>query len=925
MGERDLQLILTHEHTDFDALASLLGAALLFPEATPVLPRQMNRNVREFASLYRSHLPFVQPGELPRARVRKVLLVDTRALNAPRGLAPECEVLVIDHHAPQDDDEPARPRGQRTLPASWQVWSEPVGANTTLLVEKISEAHLSLTPVQSTLLVLGIHEDTGSLTYGGTTHRDARALAWLLEPERGVNMDIVNRFLHHPLAPRQRALLDQLIANSELLELEGHNVVVAQAKAPDFNEEISTVAARLRDFHEPDAIFLIIELGDMVQVVARSTTSEIDVGAIARTLGGGGHARAAAAPIHNRTTTDIRDEIVRLLQEQARAAVAVRDIMSVGRPQSLTPEMTINEAANLMRRYGHEGFPVVALLEGKPRLLGVLTRRETDRAISHGLGAEKVRRFMRAGTTTVHPDDSIPLLRRRMIDSGWGQIPVVDDHGRIIGIVTRTDLIKLWDDSERPERPADEVARRLAARLSPTRHALLHMIGLEVDALNYTVYVVGGFVRDLLLENPLPQAALFDLDIVIEGDATVFANRLASLYGGRVVQHRQFGTAKWLLRDPSAPAHIDRLVASLGTAAHPDDLPAHLDFVSARTEFYTAPSVLPTVESSSIKLDLHRRDFSINTLALCLNPRRWGQLLDFYGGLEDLRKGVVRVLHSLSFVDDPTRILRAVRYEQRFHFHIDSRTLELMADALDLLDRVTPARVRHELERFLEEEAPESIFIRLDDLGILSRIHPKLRAGPWLQVHFARLREAYAAAPTDDDLRAEPLPRLYWATLVYALPVDADDALSERLALRRETQQLVADVHFVRDHLSRLQDPNLRPSEAVLILDEVNLPALALVDLIEDDAAFHHVRRQYVDVWRHVRTELNGDDLRRLGISPGLVYREILGALRAARLDGMATSRADELAIAEPYVRAAREAAAARTRSAPPGPSSDPA
>src|SRR5690606_10586002 len=120
-----------------------------------------------------------------------------------------------------------------------------------------------------------------------------------------------------------------------------------------------------------------------------------------------------------------------------------------------------------------------------------------------------------------------------------------------------------------------------------------------------------------------------------------------------------------------------------------------------------------TVEDSSIKLDLHRRDFTINTLALCLNPDRWGELLDFYGGLDDLEQGVIRVLHSLSFVDDPTRILRAVRYEQRFGFQIEPRTLELMLDAVELLDRVTPARIRHELERILQEEQPEKALSRL--------------------------------------------------------------------------------------------------------------------------------------------------------------------------------------------------------------------
>jgi tRNA nucleotidyltransferase (CCA-adding enzyme) len=900
---RELEVILTHEHTDFDALASLLAAALLFPGATPVLPRQMNRNVREFVTLFRSHLPFVSADELPRgARIRRSIVVDTRAMNAPRALLDNAEVLIIDHHAALGDER----KSGRSLPATWQVWSEAVGANTTLLVEKLSEQQLPLTPVHATLLALGIHEDTGSLTYGGATHRDARALAWLLEPERSVNMNLVNHFLQHPLSEQQRQLLEDLIAHSEFVEIEGHNIVIAQAQAAGFGEEISTVAARLRDYHEPDAVFLLIELGDMVQFVARSMTDEVDVGAVARALGGGGHARAAAAPIHDANVAELHDRVLDLVRSHARSAVTVRQIMSIGRPQILSPEMSIDEAGELMRRYGHEGFPVVREGDNGEELLGVLTRREADRAINHGLGGEPVRRFMRAGQITVQPNDSIPLLRRRMIDSGWGQIPVVDEQGHIVGIVTRTDLIKLWDDAALPERRVDEIEQRLRAFLTPAQLHILRLVGEEVDSMHYTVYVVGGFVRDLLLNTPSERTRALDVDIVIEGDAIDFAQRMKKLYGGRIVPHRQFGTAKWLLNDADHPLRLDRLLARLAPSEPPMDeadhpaksLPAHLDFVTARTEFYTAPTVLPTVESSSIKLDLHRRDFTINTLALCLNPDRWGQLLDFYGGVNDLREGIVRVLHSLSFVDDPTRILRAVRYEQRFGFRIDPRTLELIGDALEMLDRVTPARIRHEFERILQEEQPEHILARLGKLGVLAAIHPALQADEWVIATFPRLRAALQASDCDPALKEEPIARLYWALFVYPLPDAADAELQTRLGLRKETQRTVQDIHWLRAHLALLREPELRPSQAVAVLEKVESVGLALFSLLCEDSAISAVLTTYQAKWRHIHAELDGNDLARLGIPRGPIYRAILANLRAARLDGVAHNREDEVEMA---------------------------
>ncbi len=884
----EIEVILTHEHTDFDALASMLGASLLFRDAYPVLPQHLNRNVAEFYTLYKNQLPFLEARYLPKAHVARAVLVDTASANWTKGMDRKTRRFVIDHHTSTSE-----------LAEGTEIWNADVGANTTMLVEKLIERKIEPSPVHATLLALGIHEDTGSLTYASTTARDAKCLAWLLEPERGVNLTVVARYLNHPLTDRQRELFELLIEGSEFLDIGGHTMVIAQANALGFTDEISALASRLRDFHETDAIFLIIDLGDVVQVVARSTTDEIDVGEHMRNLGGGGHARAAAASLHGRdlTTGDVRDQLAELLYQSTGRALTVRDIMSVGRPQILPPEITMAEAYALMQRWGHEGFPVVRTGEdGAEELLGVLTRREADRAMSHNLGEEPIQRFMRTGKVVVRPEDSIPTLRRTMVDHNWGQIPVVDETGAIIGIVTRTDLIKLWDDSRRPERSPSLIAEKLRTNLPPLQHRLLEFIGREVDRLGYTVYVVGGFVRDLLLDGRSGRVLAFDMDIVIEGDAIKFAEKMEQIYGGRVVRHNRFRTAKWLLDDPDYPVDRAALLADIGGDIPPDGpLPGHLDFVTARTEFYTAPTVLPTVESSSIKLDLHRRDFTINTLAICLNPNRWGELLDTYGGLNDLDNGVVRVLHSLSFVDDPTRILRAVRYEQRFDFAIDARTLELLSDALDLLEKVTPARIRHELERILQETQPEKALRRLDELGVLARLQPEMKADAWLAEQYQRLRDALDSPAPDPELVSEPIERLYFGLLTYPMPADADGEIVERLGLRGETQRLVEGLEQLRVHLPDLRVPGLQPSEAVRILDRTNATARALVRLIEPDPQIAYVLNEYDAKWKDVRAELDGNDLAALGVPKGPIYGEILSELRAGRLDGEIHTRDEEV------------------------------
>ncbi|MBV7339507.1 CBS domain-containing protein [Chloroflexi bacterium TSY] len=898
MSKQSFEVILTHEHTDFDALASLFGAFLLFPDALPVLPYAINRNVANFLVLYKNHFPFLQPRELPKGIVRHAVLVDTAKANHPKGMQKETKFTVIDHHS-----------FEQPLPENWQLWSEPVGANTTLIVEKLIEQHQPLSPVQATLLALGIHEDTGSLTYVGTTHRDAACLAWLLRPEHAVNLEVIKQFLNHPLSEEQRTLLNTLIARSEFIEVVGNTAVIAQADAKDFTGELSTLAHRLVAFHEQDAIFLVIGTGDVVQVVARSSTDSIDVGAIARALGGGGHVRAAAAPVHQLDSTDVRNQIVTLLQQHSRAAITVRHIMSVGTPKTVSPDMTAQEAAELMRRYGHEGFPVVKKNGGGiQELVGTLTRREVDRTLNHNMGSLPVSRIMQSGRVSVLPNDSISTLRNRMINSNWGQIPVVDEAGQIIGIVTRTDLIKLWDASGFSTERKAEVDQKLRGGLTPTQYALLRGIGREADTMNYMAYIVGGYVRDLLLDALLPKSHelevdSLDIDCVVEGDAIAFARRLQSIYGGRVILHKRFGMAKWLLTDENYPVQLQTLRERIGAECVAGELPGHLDFVSARTEFYTAPTVLPTVERSSIKLDLLRRDFSINTLAICLSQNRWGDLLDLFGGVHDLNRGIIQVLHSLSFVDDPTRILRAVRYEQRFGFQIDPRTLELLQDAIDLLERVSPTRIRHELERIFQEEKPENILQRLDHLGILSSIHPALEADGILEQRFDRLRRALAEN-IDDKLAQEPIDLLYWGAWVQDLSGNVHAELTQRLALQSKTVQLVKGLSELNQHRAQLSEKSIAPSHAVAILDRINPLALTLYTTVNEqlddgpNGAFRTTLQHYFDEWQFIRPLLNGNDLKQMGIPRGPLYAKILTRLRAAWLDGEIDNRAAEEELA---------------------------
>ncbi len=857
-----VQLILTHENTDFDGLASQLAAWKLYPQAKPVLPRRPNRNLRDFLTLYWDELPYVRYEDLPRRmNVKCVILVDTQTLVTPKGMASDTTVQIIDHHPLSRD-----------LPPHWTYTGEEVGATVTLLVERIISEGLSLTPVEATLLALGIYEDTGSLTYPTTTVRDLRCVTWLIE--RGANLPVVSDFLHHPLTQQQLALYNALLDNAQVGDFAGHTVLVATATAAGYVEEISTLAHKLRDLYDPAGLFLLVDLGEHLQLVARSATDAVDVGHIATHFGGGGHSRAAAALIRGVNLATARQALLELLQQHIHPIQTVGQIMSFG-VHTLPSHTTVDEAAEEMLRYGFEGFPIV---EDDGQIVGILSRREIDRAQRLRLGSMPVSHYMTKGAISVTPDDSVERLQQIMTQFGIGQVPVVSDR-EIIGVVTRTDLIKSWATPPHLPPRQREIADKVEAALPGPLFDLLKQASELAQEMGYPLYVVGGFVRDLLLGEPT-----LDMDLVVEGDAIRLARRLGRRVGARTRSHKRFGTAKVILEGREGEFGI-----------------SSLDFATARLEFYAHSAALPEVERSSIKADLHRRDFTINTLAIRLDSAYYGQLLDFYGGEQDLREGLIRALHSLSFIEDPTRIMRAARFEQRLGFVIEPRTAELIDNALPMLSRVSGERIRHELYLILREQEPERVLCRLDDLQVLAQIHPRLACMEGIWERFSQLRQTIEEGRWDikPEENGRPAPGLYLGLLTYHLSRPELESLATHLRIFRTDLTLLRQVLDLRDHQSRLEQPDLPSREIYALLRYSSAPARLIHWLCTDS------ERVRARLWfdetelRHIQPVVDGAYLMSLGLKPSPLFSRLLNAVRDARLDGdVQTAEEEKVLIA---------------------------
>jgi tRNA nucleotidyltransferase (CCA-adding enzyme) len=845
-------IVATHTNTDFDAFAAMLAARRLYPGAVVCLAGSLNRNVREFYRLHADELEFVvEASRLELDAVRRLIVVETMHASRlgelePVALDPKVDKVVFDHH-------PAE-RPHWAAPESVVVSED--GALTTTLVGVLAERELSVSPLEATVFALGIHEDTGSLTHATTTQRDAEALGWCLR--HGAEQELLARFLHTPLGQAERDLLSTMLDSLEAHEAAGVEVLVAAASAPEYVEGISNLAHKLVDVTDCEGLAVLVEMDGRVFAVTRSRVPQLDASALAALLGGGGHAQAASA-IYRGPLEEARRLVVERLGEAIREPARARDVMS--KPaRTISPDEAVSRAMVACQRFGQSGI----LVAERDKVVGAVSREDLDKAISHGLSHAPVKGIMSSHVATC--DEETPLSElQRLLAGGDDRIAVLRKE-KLAGVVTRSDVLQaLGERATTAKRPTVSLASELGKleRLAPVFEA--------VTALSEAyegVYLVGGTVRDILLGE-----RSFDVDIAVEGDAIALAQALADALGGRVRAHEKFGTA----------------VVVYGEGER-------VDVVTARTEFYDAPAALPSVEHASIREDLFRRDFTINAMAVSLKGDDYGRLVDPFGGRLDLEEKRISVLHNLSFIDDPTRIFRAIRYENRYGFRMDEHTLGLARGCIEmgLVGDLSSARLRDELVALLEEGEVEHSILRLAELGADKAIHPHLAADSEAVTLLARLR----ALARQYEVEV-PAWRLGLIALARKLPPDEVYDWLQRLKMRRrDTEQIAAAVTVGPRIVERLQDRDVEPAEIVALADryapDAPLFALALADLEPLHAYFRGLR--------DVRLEVTGGDLAELGLGESPRVGEILAELRRRKLNGELDGRESELEAARELI-----------------------
>ncbi|MBL1208421.1 CBS domain-containing protein [Geminocystis sp. GBBB08] len=895
-----MDIILCHQTADFDALGAAVGLTKLYQRAKIVLTGGAHPSVKRFLALHRDEFNLIEFRSVNPQKICRLFIVDTQDRDRLGKAAQWLElkslesITIYDHH-PQNE----------SISEGTFKYIEKVGACSTIICELLQQNLITLNKIEATVMALGIHVDTGSLTFEQTTPRDALALAWLMN--QGINIRSLGEYVEPSLSPQLQKLFPEVLKNLQTEMINGSCVVWIVLKTPNFIAGLSNLTERIRNLVDID-VFLFghfyqkaggededksrsqedKKIGKLT-IIGRSKLESVNLGSIFTNFGGGGHSSAASFCLRCDNPQNVMDNLLNRIKHLIPPPLTATDLMS-SPVRTIRPSTTIEEAQRILLRYGHSGLFVV---NGEGKLQGVISRRDIDLALHHGFSHAPVKGYMTKNVQIINPDTSLNEIESLMVNNDIGRLPVIDDN-ELRGIVTRTDVLRHLHQNRLNFSNSDDKENlpllsclfpSLAKHLHPAVWKLLQQAATYAQSQGWHLYLVGGGVRDLFLIEESETLSLQDIDLVVDGfhrtairEAGVkLAKALQSFYPQvRLSIHGEFQTAALLW-------HKDKYLGSLW-----------LDIATARTEFYPYPAANPEVESSSIRQDLYRRDFTINALAIRLTNPRGGELLDFFGGLQDLRSHNIRVLHPNSFIEDPTRIFRAVRFAVRLNFTIEAQTREYINYAISsgVYERVSlektsiPAlttRLKGELSYILQAQYWKPALKLLNEVGALTCLHRHCQLTPqlWWQIRCLDRWLKYYYLDEENQKASSWLVRLE----IILASFEEGIKVAENLLLPKESIERLKYLS-INEKIIKKKLPSFQYiSEKVNFLASYQSITLLLIAL-KNNKQIRNIIWQYLMKWSKIKPLLNGDDLKKLGYKPSKQYKEMLTIIQGLYLDG---------------------------------------
>ncbi len=841
-----MKAILGHSNTDFDCLASMVAAQKLFPDFMPVIPASAERHVRDFIQQEGLPCPFIWTHKLDEKITEAIIVdnVDVARTDVSPEFGRDCRIVAVyDHHPEEDNVQTA------------VYHHKQCGANITLLTEVLRKEGIPITKAEAVLFILGLYEDTGYFTYISTTSDDIDALRWLFDIAGDVSA--VSRFLVTDFSKEQLSIMDELVDNTDMISLNEGAIAVCSAERDGYVDNAAFVVQHLLFVLNVDAVFAVMQMGTGVYIIGRSRSHNLSIRDVLRQLGGGGHPSAGYLHLTGISIVEIKEKLYDVLEQLKLTGKTIADIMTAN-VVTVRHSHTVAQVKEKMLAYNHSKIPVIG---DDGRVFGIVYQKEIDRLVNHNFSHETIQEFVAHDMALCEETD--PLYHaKRLFWEGKGVILVTNHDGVLTGIVTKTDLLKT-EDRTTSDGVKKNVTSELRYHTATSLFERVQRIGMIADSLGFTAYLVGGFVRDLFL-----RLETYDVDIVVEGKGIDVAEVAAEEFGASLVVHKKFQTA---------------------TLSFPDGL--KFDIATARSETYEKPASLPTVMLSPLKYDLYRRDFTINAMAISLSPLTFGDLVDYFGGYTDMKNGVLKILHTVSFIEDPTRVFRGIRFAARFDFRFSKQTHSLLKNALLLgvLNLLTGRRIKDELTVIFDEDYPEYACQKLANEGILQALFNGCKFNAEKEKLFREIRHVHHWYKLLYMKKSVNKYFLYFLALFEEVDIALITDFSHRLELTKRFKTIALQVRqFMQHHHKALSSPVfLKKSVIYRMFHSLETESiLFLMAYHAKNERFQQYASLYFIDLHASRSLVNGNMLQEMGIPYGADIKTILEDIHVRYIDG---------------------------------------
>jgi len=849
-------VILTHAGADLDAIASAFACVKLFPNACVIHPGSTDINAQKVIGIFGEILNFKKVRDLPKDfidNIFRVVVVDTKfkgRIGDGKELLNKSgvEIVVIDHHQGKTDIKNAI------------CVTKAVGANTTILVNLLRLKKVKLNPIEATILALGIYEDTGSLSFPSVTAEDFKALEFLFS--FGVDMKLIHRFTSPFLEESQVNLLKKLLDNLKEYTINGVKIGITTAELEKYIPGVSLLAHKIIEMIDVDAVFVLVKLENTIHIIGRSTSESINLTQVADALNGGGHPTAISAVVKDETLDSVIEKIIKELNTSNFYNLKAKDIMSTP-VKTIPPNTTVREALKIMVMMGFSGLPI----EEDGKIIGIVEKKNIEKAYLLNKKNCIVKQFYSPKVVTVSISDSLRDIEEKMVEEDVGRV-LVEHNGKIVGIISRSDLLKAYkveDISKEisqgyhnvklPDRKF--VVKAITNSIPKNILDLIKDFGKIAKSIGSEIYLVGGSVRDAFLRKPI-----VDFDFVLK-DAVSFGEKLKEKYDGIIEIFKDIQTV------------------------HFEYLGYNFDFVTSRREYYIDNSLVPVVEKASLKEDLSRRDFTINAMAIDITEENFGKLIDYYGGYEDLLQKTIRVIKPFSFIEDPSRILRAIKYMVELDFKLSYETEILLKKAIELgvLRSSKSQRVQNELKELLYKDNIDKIIQLFHQFGLMEEIF-RVKKIPKIAIN--SIKRFYKE---NQDKEERVLAFIFFVT--FSKKTISFEELSLIFGIRKRTfEKMKEAISIIKEAEKEFKQKD--NADIVILLNRIDERFVRMY-YYRANKEFRTFLKEYLTKLRFIRNELSGDDLKKLGLKEGSQYRTIFETLTKLKLKGEIASKEDEI------------------------------